>query len=101
MLMKNNINISKEDSYTIIDKVNKKLILTDSDDILSSIDNELKHMFIAREVSLYIKKNNMLEENEFYLVKFPYEDTVIDISVVYVKTIKEEESKLIYGILYR
>ena len=99
--MKNNINISKEDSYTIIDKVNKKLILTDSDDILSSIDNELKHMFIAREVSLYIKKNNMLEENEFYLVKFPYEDTVIDISVGYVKTIKEEESKLIYGILYR
>lgn len=101
MLMKNNINISKEDSYAIIDKVNKKLILTDSDDILSSIDNELKHMFIAREVSLYIKKNNMLEENEFYLVKFPYEDTVIDISVGYVKTIKEEESKLIYGLLYR
>lgn len=99
--MKNNIIISKEDSFNILNSVNKKLILTDSDLVEEGIDLDLKHRFIAREVSLFIKQKHPLEENEFYLVKLPYEDKTIDISVGYVKTIKEDSPKLVYGLLHR
>ncbi len=99
--MNSNIIISKEDSFKILQEINTKFKLTNNDMVEEGIDEELKNSFIAREVAIFIKKGNLLDENEFYLVKFPYDDKTLDISVGYVKTIKNDSPKLVYGVVYK
>lgn len=95
------VTLSTDEISVILNNLKNNCVLHHEDTTTSALDEDLKHIFLSREVALLVKSNISLEENTFLLVKFPYTDKVLDISIGYIKMDKNETPKLTYGVIHR
>lgn len=99
---KDNIVLTAEECRQVLNNFNTRCILTDEDKTEENLDIELKQLFLAREVALFIKSSGFtLEENSFYSVSFLYENKTILISIGNIKTERNTPTKLTYGVLHK